>query len=200
VKAPTDSGTPPRDPAWIGSPSISEAPEMRVARSPITGTLNVWVSSTGYLCPDETDDLARTSPNVLAPRHARAADRPRGPRRVEPYRRVMSSTAQAPAVSRPLGPLPSVAFSFADTPPGWPNVNTRGSTILTRAGKPPQRIDVALHRDARGIYRILTDGEQVQPSLWLTVPYALTGDHDRRGGVVYEVCEAYALAWDGSLA
>jgi hypothetical protein len=90
--------------------------------------------------------------------------------------------------------IPSLAYCFADSPPGWPIPNTRGSQILAPKYQPPERIKVALHRTAKGIFRTLAEDEAMQESLWLTVPYVLTGRYDS-GRVVYEVDEDYALKW-----
>lgn len=54
-----DSAQSKRDlPIGVGTPSITEAPEVRIAQTP-TGHLSVWVAGVGYLDPQERRALGR---------------------------------------------------------------------------------------------------------------------------------------------
>lgn len=43
----------------VGHPSISEAPTVRIAQSPATGSFSVWVQGIGYLDRDERKVLGQ---------------------------------------------------------------------------------------------------------------------------------------------
>jgi hypothetical protein len=45
-------------PLGVGTPSITEAPEVRIAETS-TGHLSVWVAGTGYLSTEERHELGR---------------------------------------------------------------------------------------------------------------------------------------------
>jgi hypothetical protein len=60
----------------------------------------------------------------------------------------------------------ALRIHFLDAPDGFP-VPPSHSSMLS----PPDRMRVALHRQALGIYRILGPDERVQESLWRTVEY-----------------------------
>lgn len=45
-------------PIGVGKPSISEAPEVRIAESS-SGKLSVWVAGVGYLSTEERHELGR---------------------------------------------------------------------------------------------------------------------------------------------
>lgn len=44
-------------PLGVGEGSISDAPEVRVARTPSTGHVSVWLAGVGYLGPQERRQL-----------------------------------------------------------------------------------------------------------------------------------------------
>lgn len=68
-------------------------------------------------------------------------------------------------------------------PPGYPErPRSRGSSMID----PPDLLRVALHRDAKGIYRILSADETPQASLWRVELYRRSGKTDWRGAAVYE--------------
>jgi hypothetical protein len=45
-------------PTGVGAPSITDAPEVRIAQTP-TGHISVWVAGVGYLDPKERRALGR---------------------------------------------------------------------------------------------------------------------------------------------
>jgi hypothetical protein len=74
----------------------------------------------------------------------------------------------------------ALTIYLLDAPKGFPVPNMRGSSMLS----PPDRLRVALHRDALGIYRILGPDEHAQESLWLTVEYVRDESTPRDGSGV----------------
>lgn len=90
--------------------------------------------------------------------------------------------------------IQTAPVTFLDGPADYPRIPRSASSMVVPL---PDRLRVALHRDAVGVYDILTDAEHPQEKLWMIAEYERVGEpYDGRYRLVRERPLHSRRCWD----